>query len=156
MAVPKSVVKINKDGVFYESSVDRTKYTILELERAALRDVAKFLRRDVKKRVPKDEGDARKNIATWVKKPFRGTAAHLSIGVYNKATAKKKGLNYVGFYFHILEFGSRLTRAFRPLRGGVFENVKTIRDIQAQYLKNVEDEQKAFALINEEEVVEDK
>ena len=59
MPLPKSVVKINKDGVTYTSSVDRTQYTLLELTRAALRDISKLLRKAVIKKVPKRDGDAR-------------------------------------------------------------------------------------------------
>ena len=43
MAVPKSVVKISKKGVQYTSSVDRVQYTLIELTRAALRDVGRFI-----------------------------------------------------------------------------------------------------------------
>lgn len=43
MSVPKSVIKLNKNGVQYVSSCDRAQYTIKELTRAALRDVGKFL-----------------------------------------------------------------------------------------------------------------
>ena len=45
MPMPKSVVKVKKDGVEYISNVDRTKYTLTELTRAALKDVGKFLRK---------------------------------------------------------------------------------------------------------------
>ncbi len=45
MAVPKSVVRFKKNGVEYTSSVDRVNYTIVELTRAALRDVGKYLAR---------------------------------------------------------------------------------------------------------------
>ena len=45
MSVPKSVVRFRKDGVEYTSRVDFASYTILELTRAALRDVGKFIAR---------------------------------------------------------------------------------------------------------------
>ena len=38
-------MKINKDGVKFESNVDAIKYALVELERAALRDTAKFIRK---------------------------------------------------------------------------------------------------------------
>ena len=66
--MPKSVVKIKtkagKSTVTYISNVDRTKYTMLELERAALRDIGTLLRKEVKSRIPKDSGNARKSIGT--------------------------------------------------------------------------------------------
>ena len=50
MPVPKSVTKINKDGVTYVSEVDKANYYIFELSRAALRDVEKFVRSEFKKK----------------------------------------------------------------------------------------------------------
>ena len=46
MGLPKSVTKVDKKGnVTYKSNVDQINYTINELTRAALRDVAKMLRK---------------------------------------------------------------------------------------------------------------
>jgi hypothetical protein len=148
MGMPKSVVKINKDGVNYTSSVDKTQYTMMELERAALRDAGKFLKRTVKALIPKDEGHARKSLGVWVRKPWKNRAAHLQIGVYNKKTAEKKGLFYVG-YFHLIEFGSRKLRGLRPITNGTKGNIETVRKIQAQYLGYIEDEIKALSVIDE-------
>ena len=44
MGVP-SVVKFTRKGVTYTSSVDRVRYTIKELTRAALRDVGRYVSR---------------------------------------------------------------------------------------------------------------
>ena len=44
MGMPKSIIKIKKNGVEYVSNVDRCAYTIRELTFAALYDVAKLLR----------------------------------------------------------------------------------------------------------------
>ena len=45
MPLPSAKMKINKDGVKFESNVDAIKYALVELERAALRDTAKFIRK---------------------------------------------------------------------------------------------------------------
>jgi hypothetical protein len=45
MGAPKSVIKLDKNGIKYTSSVDTCSYYIHELTRAALRDVGKFLAR---------------------------------------------------------------------------------------------------------------
>ena len=45
MSAPKSVVKIDKNGVKYTSDVEFCEYSIKELTRAALRDVGKFIKR---------------------------------------------------------------------------------------------------------------
>ena len=49
MSVPKSVVKVKKNGVEYTSNVDVASYYIHELSRAALRDVGKFVRAEWRK-----------------------------------------------------------------------------------------------------------
>ena len=43
MAAPKSVMKINKNGVTFTESVDRANYFITELTRAAMKDVARYV-----------------------------------------------------------------------------------------------------------------
>ena len=44
MAMPKSVIRINnKNGITFIDNVDRTKYTLRELTRAALRDTGKYV-----------------------------------------------------------------------------------------------------------------
>ena len=46
MSVPRSVTRVDRaGGVTFTSNVDRINYTINELCRAALRDVAKVLRK---------------------------------------------------------------------------------------------------------------
>ena len=93
MAVPKSVVKIKKGGVEYISNVDATKYTIKELSRAALRDTAKLIRKRAKDLVPKNTGNLKKAIGTWVRSTKGYDIPYLQIGVYNRNKAGKKGLN---------------------------------------------------------------
>ena len=48
MPNPPSGMKITKNGVTYKSNIDRTKYTIRELSRAALRDVGKYVVRQTR------------------------------------------------------------------------------------------------------------
>ena len=43
MAIPKSVTRVNKDGVTFVDNVARTQYTLEELTRAALRDTGKYV-----------------------------------------------------------------------------------------------------------------
>lgn len=56
MSVPKSVVKLKRNGVEYVSSVERTNYTITELTRAAMRDVGKLLCRRTNEKAQKLPG----------------------------------------------------------------------------------------------------
>jgi len=71
--MPKSVVKVKKDGIEYISNVDRTKYTLTELTRAALKDVGKFLRKRMIQELQKLPGMKRNkriynSTQYWVRK----------------------------------------------------------------------------------------
>lgn len=154
MPLPKSVVKVRKNGVEYTSNVDLTQYLITELERAALRDVGKLLRARTKAEIPKNSGDTRKALGTWVRKQEGDKAAKLQIGYYNKKVSGRKGLKYVGFYTHILEFGSVKQKALRPLSRTVQENTKEIEKIVAAYLGELsKGESAALRKIDAEEEV---
>lgn len=151
--MPKSVVKIKKDGVEYISSVDRAQYTLKELSRAALRDVAKLLRKRIKANVPIGEGTLEKNVGTWVRKSKDGTP-RLQVGVYDRKRAKKKGYKYA-FHAHLVEFGTRKMRARPFLRPTVMDNIDEIQKIEGQYLSAIEDENRAKGLIDESEEIAD-
>ena len=72
--MPKSVTKYsNKNGITFVSSVDRANYTIQELSRAALKDVAKVLRKRMivkLKKLPGMKKNKRlyKSTQYWVRK----------------------------------------------------------------------------------------
>lgn len=156
MAMPKSVTKVKKGGVEFTSNVDQVEYTLHELSRAALRDVAKLLRNRVKAAAPKDTGNLRKNIGTWVRKGSDG-APYLQIGVYDQTRARKKGLRYA-FYAGFREFGTSKMPACNNGRGfmraTVMDNLDEVEKIQAKYLKSLDD-QRALGLIDEEEEIAD-
>ena len=137
----------------YESRKEDVKITMLELERAALKEVAKLLRKEVKKRVPVKTGTLKKNIGTWVKRKGKD-GPHLQIGVYTAARAKRKGYKFA-FHAHMLEFGTKKMRARPFLAPAVLENVDEIRKIQGKYLKEIEDENRAKGLIDEKEEISD-
>lgn len=141
MPAPPSVTRVKRDGVEFVSSVDRAKYTIRELERAALKDVAKFLRRRMLDKLRKLPG-MRRHIRLWRSTQYwvRRVEADLLIG-----------FKHDSWYGAKSEFGQDGQPARRILRGTVFENIDTIRRIQAQYLKHVEDELRALGLIDEQE-----
>lgn len=158
MAMPKSVTKVKKDGVEYISNVDRVQYTISELSRAALRDVAKLLRKRIKDAVPVDEGVLKKNVGTWVRKDKGTGESRLQVGVYDKTRAKKKGYPYA-FHAHFQEFGTSKMQAANNgrgfLRSTVQDNIDEIQKIQGKYLSAIEDENQALGLIDEDEEVAD-
>lgn len=136
MPLPRSVIKINRDGIEYTSSVDRVNYTIQELTRAALRDVGKYICRRTRQQIKRRTGRLAKNIQYWVRKK----EGDLQVGF-------KPG----GFYGMFQELGTKNIPKQAALYNTVKDNIRIIRDIEAQYLSAVEDEQRAMALINEGE-----
>ena len=139
MAIP-SPVKIKKDGVEFTSNVDRVNYTIRELTRAALKDVGRFVVKRVKQRIHKKTGRLAKNTQSWVRK---------------RETDLLVGFKPGGWYGIFQELGTESQPKIGALKNTVYENINTIRDIEAQYLSAIEDEQRALALIDEEETFGD-
>ncbi len=142
MSVPKSVMKINNDGVQYVSSCDRAQYTITELTRAALRDVGKYVckqfRQSYYSHFHKITGNTGKNTQYWVRRDKE--TPYLQVGIKPKA-----------FYSCFQETGSRKTPKLALLLHSVTDNVAKIVQIESKYLSALEDEAKALSLINEDE-----
>lgn len=141
--MPKSVVKFDKDGVKYVSSVDKAQYTIYELSRAALRDVGKFVMRTFRKSYYQEfkrrTGRVGKNAQYWCKANPR----------YQKNPELEVGLKPGGFYGIFQEIGSSKQPKSALLKRSVEENIPEIIKIQSQYLSSLEDEAKALSLIDE-------
>ena len=151
MSVPKSVTKINKNGVTYTSNVDACQYYIHELSRAALRDVGKFIRtkwRQVYYDVfTRHSGDAGKATNYNVIASKSTTAPRVQVGL---KTGKVDG-----FYAYFQEFGTSNQPKLRLLSTLVEENIPKIVEIESKYLSALEDEAEALALINESEYSDD-
>lgn len=137
-------------AVTYQSNAAEVKKVMAELERAALKEVAKFLRKEVKRRVPVKEGILKKNVGTWVRKKD----SDLQIGIYTRARAKRKGYKYA-YHAHLIEFGTKKMTAKPFLRPSVMDNIDQIRIIEGKFLKEIEDENRARGLIQEAEEVAD-
>lgn len=137
-------------AVSYTSQANEVKMVMAELERAALKEVAKFLRKEVKRRVPVNQGILKKNVGTWVRKK----QTDLQIGIYTRERSKRKGYKYA-YHAHLVEFGTKKMVAKPFLRPSVMENIDQIRIIQGKYLKAIEDENRARGLIQEDEEVAD-
>lgn len=152
MAIP-SPMKFKKDGVEFTSSVDRCNYTIRELTRAALRDVGRYVVRQCTRKARRLDGLGRtryiqKRFQFWVRKQ----EGDLLVGIHNVMKNKNPGETWYGMDQE-LGLNGQPKRAF--LHDSVYENIRTIRDIEAQYLSAIEDEQRALALIDEEETFGD-
>lgn len=147
MAVPKSVVRFRKNGVEYTSSVDRVNYTIVELTRAALRDVGKYLARTANSKAMKLKG----------LKKSRRVRGRTSTFLYNVPWAQsglphlEVGVTHDTWYGVEQEMGSSKQPRRQILKKSAQENLSIIAAIEAQYLSAMEDEAKALGLIDEGE-----
>lgn len=146
MPIPKSVTKYsNKNGVTFTSSVDRANYTIQELSRAALKDVAKVIRKKMLAKLRTLPG-MKKN-----KRIYNST----QYWVRKKETDLQVGFKHNTWYGVLQELGSKNQPKRSILRDTVFESIDDIQKIEAQYLSAIEDEMKAQELIDEAEEVGD-
>lgn len=147
MSVPKSVVKIDKNGVTYTSSVDKAQYTIVELTRAALRDVGKYVVRTANSQAMKLHG----------LKKSRRVRGKTSTFLYNVPWAEKGlphlevGVTHDTWYGVEQEMGSSKQPKRGILRNSVHDNIAQIIGIESQYLSALEDEAAALRLISDKE-----
>ncbi len=156
MSVPKSSIKLRKDGVIYESNVEAAEYYTFELCRAALRDVAKFVKKDFRARFyshfGRRTGEAGKVLSSKVWASASTKYPRVEIGM--KPGAK-------GFYAFFQEFGAYNPKTKQHIpqlglfRKTAYENIDTITKIQAQYLSYLNNEQKARQFIREGEMVDE-
>lgn len=147
MAVPKSVVRFRKGGVEYTSNVDFACYTIVELSRAAMRDVGKFIARTANTAAMKLPGlkksrRVRGRTSTFLYKvPWaKSGLPHLEVGVTHST-----------WYGVEQEMGNSGQPKRSILRNSAHDNIAKIIEIESKYLSALEDEAKALSLISEEE-----
>jgi hypothetical protein len=145
--MPRSVTRINRNGVVYTSNVDRAQYTLRELTRAALRDIGKFITyrarglvRSIAGRALRRSNRPRNAFQYWNRK----REVDLVVGIKHDT-----------WYGVDQELGINGQPKRDILRQTVLNNIDTIRDIQAKYLKHIEDEMEAERLIDENAEVAD-
>lgn len=145
MARIPSPIRIRRDGVEYVSNVERTKYTLLELTRAALKDVARFLRRRMLDKARKMPGMKRgRRIPNAFQYWVRRRETDLIIGIKHDT-----------WYGADQELGTNGQPKRSVLRQTAYENINEIRKIQGKYLSAIEDENRALGLIDENEEIGD-
>ena len=146
MAAPKSVMKIDKNGVQFTESVDRANYFITELTRAAMKDVAKYVLRIVRSNVRGISNQTKRmryagtRYQYWVRKK----ECDLQLGIENTA----KGA-VTAWWADQAELGTAGQPKRGFLRAAVYDNISMIRKIESQYLSAIETEDES--LIDEEE-----
>jgi HK97 gp10 family phage protein len=141
MPMPPSVTRVTANGVEYTSSVDRVKYTIEELTRAALRDCAKLIRKRLIQQLKTMPGMKRskrlyKSTQYWV----RRRESDLQIGFKHDA-----------WYGARSELGTHGSPARGLLRSTVYNNIPEIRMIQSKYLSGVSAENPSLAGTSEDD-----
>lgn len=147
MSVPKSIIRFKKGNVVYTSSVDRASYTILELTRAAMRDVGKYIVRTANSKAMK---------LPKLKKSRR-VRGRTSTFLYNVPWAKtglphlEVGVKHNTWYGVEQELGTSKQPKRQIMKKSAEENIATIVEIESKYLSAMEDEARALRLINEEE-----
>ena len=155
MAVPKSVIKLKKNGVVYTSNVDKCKYYIFELSRAALRDVGKFCKKEFRKsfysKFKRDTGDAGRATSCVVYSNKKTKFPRAEIGLPHS----HRGKNVEGFYSYFQEVGSSRQPKLGILANVVQSNVAEIIKIESQYLSALETEARVQQLISEREYRDD-
>ena len=138
MAGIPSPIKIRKGGVEYISRVDRTKYLLAELTRAALRDVGKYVRRIQLDDVRKLKGLKRG------KRPLRA----FQFWVRKRDQDLWVGIKHNTWYGVQQELGSHNQPKRAIVKNSVMKNIAEIRKIEGQYLSAIENENKALGLID--------
>ena len=140
MAVPKSVVKISKNGIKYESKCDFAKYTLKELTRAALRDVGKFVCREFRNGY----------YSTFFRRTGKvGRFTQYWVRSLQEIPDLQVGLKPGGFYGGFQEFGTKKQLKYNLLTSAAHDNIPEIVKIESQYLSALESEAKALSLISE-------
>ena len=147
MSAPKSVTRINKNGITYISNVDAAQYYIFELNRAALRDVAKFVKRTFREsfyaHFDKETGNAGRATSSVVLSNKDTKYPRVEIGL------KKSQLK--GVYGYEQEFGTSTTPRLGLLTDAVEGNIAKIIEIESKYLSALNEEAEAMALVDESE-----
>ena len=147
MSVPKSVVRFKKGNIEYTSNVDFACYTIVELTRAAMRDVGKFLARTANSAAMKLPG----------LKKSRRVRGRTSTFLYNVPWAKtglphlEVGVKHGTWYGEQQELGTSNQPRRQILRNSAHDNIAKIIEIESKYLSALEDEARALSLISEKE-----
>ena len=149
MALPK-YTKITRNGVEYIDGSDRAMYTIAELTRAAMRDVARYIlpkaRRSLYNVLRRVTGKAARAIQYWIPRRDKNGNEAANAVLY---LGYKRGI--AGFYGSYQEQGVHSQQEARTLFNAVNDNIDEIRKIEAQYLSAINSGDGGESLIDESE-----
>lgn len=137
-SVTKVVVKNGKTNIQFTNNVEKVKYSLSELTRAALRDVGKFLCKEFRTSYYGHFRKRRGRVGWFTQYWVRKKECDLQVGLKPNA-----------FYGGFQEKGSSKTPALGLLTKATQENIAKIIEIESQYLSALESEAAALAKINE-------
>jgi HK97 gp10 family phage protein len=118
--------------------VDRARYLLVELERAALRDTAKLIRKRMIAKLRKLPGMKRN------KRIYNST----QYWVRKRETDLQIGFKHDTWYGVWGELGTKNQPARHILRNTVMESIDDIRRVQGKYLSSIESENIALGLVD--------
>lgn len=153
MARPNAKMKINKDGVRFESNVDAVQWTIKELIQAANADTGKFIRRETIAAIRSSYGKSVKGkrmsraVGFWARK----IEGDLQVGFGHN----KFGRSGDTWYAIRQELGTKGMHKRGFLRDTVYSNIGQIQEIQGQYLSALNDKNPSVAEMKQDEMSED-
>lgn len=133
--------KIRMNDVEFTSKVDRAQYTLKELQRAALLDTGKLVRKRMVKKAKQQPGMRRS----------RRPSGAFQYWVRKIETDLVVGTKHGTWYGSEQELGSNRQPKRSIIKSTVMENIDDIRRVQGQYLSAIENENKALGLIKPQE-----
>lgn len=161
MGVP-SVVKIKKGNVEYTGKVDIAKYTMRQLTRRALQDVARYVLYHVTKKV--NAIPHIKQTAKNKKSPSKYFGGRYQSWVLSRENYLQLGIEntkhgaVTAWWADQAELGTNRQPKRAILHDTVYDNIDKIREIESQYLSYLNDEAAAMNAIRdvpEEAIVDD-
>lgn len=139
MAMPRTV-RVTRNGVEYVSNIERTQYTLKQLQMTALREVGKFIRKRVMEKAKLQMGMKKsKRIGRAFQYWARKRDGDLQLGIKHNT-----------WYGVEQEMGTHGQRKKGILMDTVFENIDDIRRIMGTYISSIEDANRAEGLIRDD------
>jgi HK97 gp10 family phage protein len=142
------VIRFSKNGITYISKVDFACYSIVELTRAAMRDVGKYVTRTANSQAMKFKGLKKSRRVRGSTSTFRWKVPWAKSGLPHLEV----GVTHNTWYGVEQELGTSKQPKRSILRNSVHDNIATIIEIEAQYLSALNSEAAALRNINEGEM----